>query len=36
MLHNIIAPNHFKNINKSAHALVVLKMYKKLPICIGD
>lgn len=31
MLHNIIAPSHSKNINKSAHALLVLKMYKKTP-----
>lgn len=30
MLHNIIAPNYFKNINKSAHALLVLKMYKEI------
>lgn len=31
MLQNIIVSNHSKNINKSAHALVVLKMYKKTP-----
>lgn len=31
MLHNIIASNHSKSINKSAYALVVLKMCKKTP-----